>query len=93
VNAGRHLKAIGLLPGMVTLVIPAGIVASAGTDVGWGLDGAPAALPVVAGALLAAAGAALPWARQRAAWGLRGAVKAVAGKRYESVRRALIARR
>jgi len=59
VNAGRHLKAIGLLPGMVTVVIPAGIVAIAGTDVGWGLDGAPAALPVVAGALLAAAGAAL----------------------------------
>ena len=58
-NAGRHLKAIGLLPGMVTVVIPAGIVAIAGTDVGWGLDGAPAALPVVAGALLAAAGAAL----------------------------------
>jgi protein-S-isoprenylcysteine O-methyltransferase Ste14 len=59
VNAGRHLKAIGLLPGMVTVVIPAGIVAIAGADVGWGLGGAPAALPVAAGALLAAAGAAL----------------------------------
>jgi len=59
VNAGRHLKAIGLLPGMVTVVIPAGIVAIAGADVGWGLDGAPAALPVVAGALLVAAGVAL----------------------------------
>jgi hypothetical protein len=44
-------------------------------------------------AAAAAAGAALPWARQRAAWGLRGAAKAVAGKRYESVRRALLARR
>jgi hypothetical protein len=44
-------------------------------------------------AAAAAAGAALPWARQRAAWGLRGTVKAVAGKRYESVRRALLARR
>jgi hypothetical protein len=44
-------------------------------------------------AAAAAAGAALPWARQRATWGLRGAVKAVAGKRYESVRRALLARR
>ena len=46
-----------------------------------------------ADAAAAAAGAALPWARQRAAWGLRGTVKAVAGKRYESVRRALLARR
>ena len=44
-------------------------------------------------AAAAAAGAALPWARQRAAWGLRGAVKAVAGKRYETMRRALLARR
>ena len=44
-------------------------------------------------AAAAAAGATLPWARQRAAWGLRGTVKTVAGKRYESVRRALLARR
>jgi peptidoglycan/xylan/chitin deacetylase (PgdA/CDA1 family) len=44
-------------------------------------------------AAAAAAGAARPWARQRAAWELRGAAKAVAGKRYESVRRALLARR
>jgi peptidoglycan/xylan/chitin deacetylase (PgdA/CDA1 family) len=44
-------------------------------------------------AAAAAAGATLPWARQRAAWGLRGSVKAVAGKRYESLRRALLARR
>jgi peptidoglycan/xylan/chitin deacetylase (PgdA/CDA1 family) len=41
----------------------------------------------------AAAGAAVPWARQRAAWSLRGTVKAVAGKRYENMRRALLARR
>ena len=46
-----------------------------------------------ADAAAAASGAALPWARQRAAWGLRGTVKAVAGKRYESVRRTLLARR
>ena len=38
-------------------------------------------------AAAAAAGRPLPWARQRAAWGLRGAVKTVAGPRYESVRR------
>jgi peptidoglycan/xylan/chitin deacetylase (PgdA/CDA1 family) len=44
-------------------------------------------------AAAAARGAALPWARQRTAWGLRGTVKKVAGKRYESMRRALLARR
>jgi peptidoglycan/xylan/chitin deacetylase (PgdA/CDA1 family) len=44
-------------------------------------------------AAVAASGGAIPWARQRAAWRLRGTVKAVAGKRYESMRRALLARR
>jgi peptidoglycan/xylan/chitin deacetylase (PgdA/CDA1 family) len=41
----------------------------------------------------AAAGQTLPWARQRAAWNLRGAAKKVAGSRYEGIRRALLARR
>jgi len=41
----------------------------------------------------AATGRSAPWARQRAAWKLRGAVKAVAGQRYEGLRRALLARR
>jgi peptidoglycan/xylan/chitin deacetylase (PgdA/CDA1 family) len=44
-------------------------------------------------AAAAAAGRPLPWARQRAAWSLRGAVKSVAGQRYERVRRALLDRR
>jgi peptidoglycan/xylan/chitin deacetylase (PgdA/CDA1 family) len=44
-------------------------------------------------AAAAAAGRPLPWARQRAAWRLRGIVKTVAGRRYESVRRTLLARR
>jgi peptidoglycan/xylan/chitin deacetylase (PgdA/CDA1 family) len=44
-------------------------------------------------AAAAAAGRPLPWARQRAAWRLRGIVKTVAGQRYESVRRTLLARR
>jgi len=44
-------------------------------------------------AAAAAAGKTVPWARQRAAWGLRGAVKKAAGSRYESMRRALLARR
>jgi peptidoglycan/xylan/chitin deacetylase (PgdA/CDA1 family) len=41
----------------------------------------------------AAAGRAAPWARQRAAWELRGVAKRIAGERYEGVRRALLARR
>jgi peptidoglycan/xylan/chitin deacetylase (PgdA/CDA1 family) len=44
-------------------------------------------------AAAAGAGRPLPWARQRAAWGLRGAMKSIAGRRYESMRRALLARR
>jgi peptidoglycan/xylan/chitin deacetylase (PgdA/CDA1 family) len=44
-------------------------------------------------AAAAASGVALQWARQAAAWRLRGAVKKVAGPRYESMRRALLARR
>ena len=64
-GAGRQVKAIGLLPGMVTIVIPAAIVALAGTEVGWGFDGAWAVLPVVAGALLAGAGVALWYATVR----------------------------
>jgi peptidoglycan/xylan/chitin deacetylase (PgdA/CDA1 family) len=40
-----------------------------------------------------AAGRTLPWARQRAAWQLRGIAKKVAGPRYESLRRALLARK
>jgi peptidoglycan/xylan/chitin deacetylase (PgdA/CDA1 family) len=45
------------------------------------------------GAAAAAAGASVPWARQRAGWALRGVGKSLAGPRYESVRRALLARR
>jgi peptidoglycan/xylan/chitin deacetylase (PgdA/CDA1 family) len=44
-------------------------------------------------AAAAAAGRAVPWARQRTAWGLRGTAKRIAGERYEGMRRALLARR
>lgn len=44
-------------------------------------------------AALAATGHWRPWARQRAAWRVRGAAKSIAGERYESMRRALLARR
>jgi peptidoglycan/xylan/chitin deacetylase (PgdA/CDA1 family) len=46
-----------------------------------------------AAAAAAAAGRPVPWARQRAAWALRGAAKRIAGERYEGVRGALLARR
>jgi protein-S-isoprenylcysteine O-methyltransferase Ste14 len=61
VSAWRHAAAIVLLPGTVTVVVPAVILAT-GDEWRWGLgDGAVAALTVVAGALLVAAGLAL-WA-------------------------------
>ena len=64
-NGGRQLKAIGLLPGMVTIVIPAGIIAVAGSDIGWGLDGAWSAVPVIGGAALILAGLAVWYATVR----------------------------
>ncbi len=49
----RHVRAVGLLPGTVTVVIPAAILVATGSvRVGWGLPGAAAALLVVAGVLL-----------------------------------------
>jgi protein-S-isoprenylcysteine O-methyltransferase Ste14 len=60
VSAWRHARAIALLPGTVVLVVPAIIlVAGDGPDVGWGLDGAVAALPVVLGGGLLGGGLAL----------------------------------
>ena len=53
---GRQLRAIALLPGIGAVVVPGLILALTGFQVGWGLDGALAALPVVAGAILIAAG-------------------------------------
>ena len=55
----RHLVAIVLLPGVVTLVVPALILARSGTNVGWGWSGGAAAVPVVAGIALIATGLAL----------------------------------
>src|SRR2546423_9693201 len=56
----RHARAIALLPGTVTLVVPAVVlVAVEGPDVGWGLDGLAAALPVLLGVALMSAGVAL----------------------------------
>lgn len=58
----RQARAIALLPGTAALLVPAAILAIAGgADVGFGLNGALAALPVLAGLALSAAGLAL-WA-------------------------------
>jgi protein-S-isoprenylcysteine O-methyltransferase Ste14 len=62
VSAWRHLRAIALLPGIVTVVVPAAIlVVGPGPDVGWGLEGMAAAVPVLLGVALVTAGVAL-WA-------------------------------
>ena len=55
----RHVRAIGLLPGFGAGAVPALILALTEFDVGWGLDGALAAVTVLAGAVLAGAGLAL----------------------------------
>ena len=58
-SAWRHVRAILLLPGVVTVVVPGLIVATAGAEVGWGLDGAAAAAPVALGVALIVAGLAI----------------------------------
>ena len=58
-SAWRQARAIALLPGVVTVAVPAILVAGTGTSVGWGLGGVAAALPVLLGAVLIAAGFAL----------------------------------
>ena len=56
----RQARAIALLPGIVTVVVPAAIlIAGEGPDVGWGIDGAVAALSALVGLTLIAAGLAL----------------------------------
>ena len=56
---GRQLRAIGLLPGIGTVVVPGLILLLGDFDIGWGLAGALAAIPVLAGAALIATGLAL----------------------------------
>jgi protein-S-isoprenylcysteine O-methyltransferase Ste14 len=55
-RVARHVRAIGLLPGVSAGVVPAVILLLGGVDVGWGLDGAWQALPVAAGVALIGAG-------------------------------------
>lgn len=58
----RHVRAAVLLPGTVTVPIPAALLAIEGADIGWGLAGLWAALPLVAGAALVLAGLAVWYA-------------------------------
>jgi len=59
VNAWRQARAITLLPGTVSVLVPAIVLIGTGSNVGWGLDGVVAALPVLLGLALIAAGFAL----------------------------------
>lgn len=59
-SAWRHARAIVLLPGTVTIAVPALLLLTGeGPDPGFGLDGAAVAIPVAIGAALIAAGLAL----------------------------------
>jgi protein-S-isoprenylcysteine O-methyltransferase Ste14 len=60
VSTWRHLRAILLCPGMVTVIIPALLVWWTGDVlVGWGLPGALAVVPLLLGAVLMGAGLTL----------------------------------
>jgi protein-S-isoprenylcysteine O-methyltransferase Ste14 len=60
-STARRLRSVALLPGMATIAIPALLVFLYGTGVGWGLPGALAALPVIAGVGALALGLRLMW--------------------------------
>jgi protein-S-isoprenylcysteine O-methyltransferase Ste14 len=55
----RHVRAIGLLPGVGIVVVPGLILALTGANLGSGLDGAWLVSPIAGGALLIVAGLVL----------------------------------
>jgi protein-S-isoprenylcysteine O-methyltransferase Ste14 len=55
----RQARAIGLLPGVVAVLVPALLAAGGGVAVGWGLPAAASWLPATLGVLLAVAGLTL----------------------------------
>ena len=57
----RQLLSVLLLPTSVAIVIPALLVIGYGTEVGWGLPGVAAALPVIGGAIAVLAGLRLAY--------------------------------
>lgn len=58
-NAWRRARAVALLPGVVTVLVPLLILLGDSPDIGWGLPGGIAVLPVLLGLALIAAGFAL----------------------------------
>jgi protein-S-isoprenylcysteine O-methyltransferase Ste14 len=58
-NIWRQIRAIVLLPGVVTILVPLVILLSTGSQIGWGLGDGLAVLPVLLGLALIAAGFAL----------------------------------
>jgi protein-S-isoprenylcysteine O-methyltransferase Ste14 len=58
-SAWRQLRAIGLLPGVGAIVVPAVLLITGDFEVGWGLPASLAWLPPLAGAVLIAAGLAV----------------------------------
>jgi protein-S-isoprenylcysteine O-methyltransferase Ste14 len=58
-GAWRQARAIALLPGTVCVLVPLLILLKWGTNVGWGLGGVAAALPVLLGLALICAGFSL----------------------------------
>lgn len=60
-SAWRHVRAIALLPGTVAVVVPIALLIAGGFDIGWGLEGALGALPLLVGSILIVTGLAL-WA-------------------------------
>jgi protein-S-isoprenylcysteine O-methyltransferase Ste14 len=59
VSAWRHIRAIALLPGLAAVAVPAAILVSSGTEVGWGLRSIAAALTVLIGLALICSGFAV----------------------------------
>lgn len=55
-SAWRQARAIALLPGTVSVLVPTVILIGTGSNVGWGLGGIVSALPVLLGLALIAAG-------------------------------------
>ncbi len=58
-SAWRQVRAIALLPGTVTVLVPLLVLLANGSNVGWGLAEGPAVLPVLLGIALIGAGFAL----------------------------------
>jgi protein-S-isoprenylcysteine O-methyltransferase Ste14 len=59
VNAWRQARAIALLPGTVSVLVPIVVLIGTSTNIGWGFGGVAATLPVLLGLALIATGFAL----------------------------------